>query len=244
MPIRLDAASRTHVGFVRRRNEDSLYQGKWLYAVADGLGGHVAGDIASATAINALRAYDQLVEPEDLAHAMGEAINAASGALRRKIRAEHELSGMGTTVVAMLRAETTAVVGNVGDSRAYLMRDVASPRSTLLRLTEDHIYQHLVAGARTVPDLPEKLTRFLDGRPDGRSPDLTPVHLAPGDRVLLCSDGLSSYVPQQSVQAALNSGGSADSVADQLVSLALEQGGQDNITVIVVDVHLVNGAGR
>ncbi|MFV2021848.1 PP2C family protein-serine/threonine phosphatase [Micromonospora sp. LOL_023] len=119
-----------------------------------------------------------------------------------------------------------------------------SPRSTVLRLTEDHIYQHLVAGASTVPNLPEKLTRFLDGRPDGRSPDLIPVRLGPGDRILLCSDGLSSYVPQESVREVLGSGGSAGNAADRLVSLALDQGGRDNITLIVIDVRPAGVTGR
>ncbi len=139
---------------------------------------------------------------------------------------------------------TTAVVGNVGDSRAYLMRNVGSPTNTLTQVSEDHTYQHLVADAKMVPNLPDKLARFLDGRKDGRSPDLTTLRLHPGDRILLCSDGLSSYVPPDSVRATLNSAEDGESVADRLVSLALDEGGRDNVTVIVVDVYRASGAGR
>lgn len=88
-----------------------------------------------------------------------------------------------------------------------------------------------------MPNLPERLARYLDGRSDGRSPDLTPLRLRPGDRILLCSDGLTSYVPQELVHDALDSYRDAGTAADRLVALALDHGGRDNVTVIVVDVH-------
>ncbi|WP_281425876.1 PP2C family protein-serine/threonine phosphatase [Polymorphospora rubra] len=94
-----------------------------------------------------------------------------------------------------------------------------------------------MADADAVPNLPGKLARFLDGRTDGRSADLTPVQLHPGDRILLCSDGLSSYVPQESVRNALDTGITPEEVAEHLVTLALDHGGRDNVTVIVIDVH-------
>src|SRR3712207_1791516 len=106
------AAGGTDVGLVRRRNEDAFYQGQWLYAVADGLGGHVAGDIASTTAINALKPYDQLVQPSELAYVLGKAIGDANEALRRRVRDEPQLAGMGTTMVAILRSGDTAVLAN------------------------------------------------------------------------------------------------------------------------------------
>src|SRR4051794_38473410 len=224
--ISVEAASRTDVGLVRRRNEDSFYQGQWLYAVADGLGGHVAGDIASTTAINALKSYDRLVPGPDLADVLGKAIGDASEAIRRRIREEPGLAGMGTTVVALLRSGDAAVLANVGDSRAYLMRDFRISHSPMVRISEDHTYQHLVAGADAVPDLSEKLARFLDGRRDGRSPDLTGLELCPGNRLLLCSDGLSSYVPHELIRSALNSADSPTQVVDKLVAFALDHGGQ------------------
>src|SRR4051794_15255466 len=108
--LRVQAASRTDVGLVRRRNEDALYQGQWLYAIADGLGGHVAGDIASTTAIDALKSYDRPVQAAALADTLGRAINDVNDALRRKTREEPELAGMGTTVVAVLMSGDTAVL--------------------------------------------------------------------------------------------------------------------------------------
>ena len=234
--LNLETASRTHVGNVRKRNEDYFYQGQWLYAVADGLGGHVAGDTASTTAINAMKAYDRRVPVTDLIGVLGRAINDAGEALRRKIREEPQLAGMGTTVVAMLWSGNAAVLANVGDSRAYLIRNFGSEHSVMMQVSEDHTYQHLVAAADKVPNLPEKLARFLDGRKDGRSPDLTSLQLHPGDRILLCSDGLSSYVPEELIRTSLVSPKNAGEVADSLVTSALERGGRDNVTVIVIDV--------
>lgn len=167
---------------------------------------------------------------------MGRAINEAGEALRRKIRDDPKLAGMGTTLVALLWSGDEAVVANVGDSRAYLIRRHDSRDNAMLQISEDHTYGHLVANAGTVPNLGEKLARFLDGRNDGRSPDLTPLQLHPGDRVLLCSDGLSSYVPHEQIRAALASNESPRKVADQLVAMAVDQGGHDNVTVIVIEV--------
>jgi PPM family protein phosphatase len=234
--LTLVAASRTHQGLVRRRNEDSHSQGQWLYVVADGLGGHVAGDIASSTVVAAVQAYDRPVAPEDLADFLGRGINDASDELRRKVRENPNLAGMGTTFVALLHSGSNAVVANVGDSRAYLIRREGSRDNVLVQISEDHTYEHLVSGAEEVPKLPEKLARFLDGRADGRSADLRPLQLQPGDRVLLCSDGLSSYVPHEQIRAALDSDGNPGNIANQLVALAIDQGGHDNVTVIVIEV--------
>jgi protein phosphatase len=226
----LHAAGSTHVGLVRKRNEDTMYLGESLFAIADGLGGHVAGDIASSAVIDAIRPFDVAAAVEDLAGTLGRAVDAANRALRRRISDDPKVAGMGTTLVAALISGATAVVANVGDSRAYLLRD-----KVLLRVTDDHVMGRLLANADVVPDLPERLARFLDGRADGRSPDLTPVNLHPGDRLLLCSDGLSSYVPVASIRAVLAEPEAPEPVAERLVGLALEQGGHDNITVIVVD---------
>jgi PPM family protein phosphatase len=228
----IHAASGTHVGLVRRRNEDALYQGRWLFAVADGLGGHVAGDIASKTAIDALKRYDRHVDPDDLAPTLGRAFSDANDALRRRIRDDPQQAGMGTTMVALMWSSDAAVLANLGDSRAYLMRD----RRNLVQVSEDHTYEHLLANAATVPTLPEKITRFLDGRPDGRSADITHHQLHPGDRFLLCSDGLSSYVPHSITEATLRAECDPRQAVVALVTSALDNGAPDNVTVIVIDV--------
>jgi len=229
------AAGRTHVGYVRSRNEDSFYVGDWLYAVADGLGGHVAGDLASATVMKAFSSYDLPVPPAKLADAAGQAVDAAGLAVRRAVRNAPEVAGMGTTLVALLRSGCNAVLVNLGDSRAYLLRGSGLQRE-LIRVTEDHVYGNLVSDAHLVPMLPERITRFIDGRTEGRSADLTPIDLQVDDRILLCSDGLSSYVPHELIGEALCSPASTEIVADDLVTLALDHGGHDNVTVVVVDV--------
>jgi serine/threonine protein phosphatase PrpC len=176
MTLTVDAAARSHTGLVRRRNEDAVYAGKYLFAVADGLGGHVAGDVASNAVVEALRSCDRPVEPSELAAVLGPAINVTNQVLRRKIEAEPKLAGMGTTLVAMLRSGTTAVVANVGDCRAYVLR---SGTSRLVQITEDHTYGNLVADAGDVPNLPGRISRFLDGRADGRSPTSLPATSIP-----------------------------------------------------------------
>jgi serine/threonine protein phosphatase PrpC len=235
--IRVAAAGRTHVGLVRERNEDSIYLGRSLFAVADGLGGHVGGDVASDTVIKALQSHDHPVDPTNLPTALGRAVSAANEALRHRIEAEPELLGMGSTLVALLWSGTAAALANVGDSRAYLLRDSGTGKKVTTQLTEDHTYQHLVADAADVPNLPERLSRWLDGRPDGRSPDLTTWDLRPSDRIMLCSDGLSSVVPDEFVHATLNSSSDSDETADRLITLAVDGGGPDNITVIVIDIR-------
>ncbi|MEV8635526.1 protein phosphatase 2C domain-containing protein [Streptosporangium sp. NPDC051023] len=240
MTLTIEVAACTHIGLVRRRNEDAVYAGRFLFAVADGLGGHTAGDVASTVVIETLRAHDRQVDPAGLPAVLGQAVHSANQALRRRIETEPELAGMGTTLVAMLWSGTTAVLANVGDSRAYLLRDVdsnTSGASEIVQITEDHTYGNLVADANSMPNLPGRISRFLDGRPDGRSPDLTVRALHPGNRFLLCSDGLSSAVPNELIRDVLCSSGDQEEIADRLITLAIDHGGPDNISVIVIDVR-------
>ncbi|WP_066369611.1 PP2C family protein-serine/threonine phosphatase [Herbidospora mongoliensis] len=239
MSLTVTAAARTHVGLVRRRNEDAFYCGRSLFAVADGLGGHIAGDVASNTVIDALRSYDEETVAADLLSVLGRMVFAANQSLLEKVEAEPESAGMGTTLVAMLLTGSTAALANIGDSRAYLFRDgdTADGKPEMIPITEDHIYGNLVSDAGDVPNLPPKMSRFLDGRTDGRSPDLNVRETQAGDRFLLCSDGLSAVVPPDLMREALRSSTDPGDAADHLVSLAIDHGGPDNITVIVVDVH-------
>jgi serine/threonine protein phosphatase PrpC len=225
------AAGSSSTGLVRENNEDSAYVGRWLYAVADGLGGHVAGEIASATAIDSLRERDVQVAPEDLTEALGRAVGEANERLLREGEQEPALAGMGTTLTAMLWSGDCAAVAHIGDSRAYLLRD-----GRLVQISEDHSLGKLVAELAGSPRLGPVLVRYLDGRPD-RSPDLILRRGRPGDRYLLCSDGLSGVVDAESMRQVLLSARAADQAVDQLIALANQGGGPDNITVIVVDLR-------
>jgi protein phosphatase len=235
--ISVEAAGRTDTGLVRRRNEDAMYVGRSLFAVADGLGGHPAGDIASATAVGVLPLYDQPVDPSDLVPALGRVVRSVNDALRQKIHADAQLAGMGTTLVALLCSRSTAVLANVGDSRAYLLRNGGAGGGRTAQITDDHTYGRLLADATDVPNLGERLSRWLDGRADGRSPDLTTWDLRPGDRFMLCSDGLSSFVPPDLMDTTLRSSTDPAEAADRLVALAVDHGGRDNVTVVVIDAR-------
>jgi protein phosphatase len=232
LTVEIHAAGLTNVGLVRRRNEDAFHVGEHLVAVADGLGGHVAGDIASTTVIETARSYDQMVSPDRLVDTAVEMVDACNRALRAQIDADPDLEGMGTTLVALLWSESRAAVASIGDSRIYCQRD-----GQTAAITDDHVYGHLVSGAARVPVLAERLTRFLNGRPEGVSADVTLRDLHRGDRYLLCSDGLSSYVPAADIVAAVSAANDSAMSAERLVGLALDHGAPDNVTVVVVDVR-------
>ncbi len=216
-------------GRVREANEDAAYAGHWLYAVADGLGGHVAGAIASAAAIMAFASYDVPADSADLAGILAVAVREANAAIRHRAEEDKALRGMGTTLTAMLWSGFTFGLAHIGDSRAYRLRG-----GQLRQLTEDHALHNLVAGAS--PVLAPIIARYLDGRPD-RSPDLMIRKAMPGDRYLLCSDGLSSVVPTGDIRVALESGNDLAQITERLTDLANTAGGPDNITAVLIDVE-------
>jgi PPM family protein phosphatase len=223
-------AAGSDTGVARPLNEDSAYAGHWLHAVADGMGGHVAGEIASAAAITALSAHDAEADPAHLAEVLSNAVTAANTAIRQRTEADPALRTMGTTLTAMLWSGHTFALAHIGDSRAYLLRG-----GQLRQLTEDHILGNLVAGTGTSPILAPIMSRYLDGRPD-RSPDLALRQALPGDRYLLCSDGLSGVVPDQAIRDVLDSGDDdLAQIIERLTRLANSAGGPDNITAIVID---------
>jgi PPM family protein phosphatase len=225
-PSRVAVAS--EIGLVRTRNEDSAYVGRCLYAVADGMGGHSAGDVASATVIEALRHVDVPTDAERLTTVLSSAVWAANSRLSATAKGVPALTGMGSTLTAMLWSGSHVAVAHIGDSRAYQLRDQA-----LRQITEDHVLGNLVA-APMPARISEYLVRFLDARP-GWSPDLTLRTAAPGDRYLICSDGLSGFVAPDAIHEALADGGDAEQAADSLISLAYAAGAPDNVTVIVMD---------
>jgi serine/threonine protein phosphatase PrpC len=224
-------AAGSDIGLVRSGNEDSAYAGRWLQAVADGMGGHVAGGVASAVVIQSLRSHDAPVADADLVEVLGHAVGEANAAIRSRTEEDPALRTMGTTLTALLWSGSSLAVAHIGDSRAYLLRG-----GWLRQITEDHNLGKLMSRARTSPVLAPVMSRFLDGRPD-RSPDLALREAAPGDRYLLCSDGLSGVVAAAALREVLASAGDPGDAVRQLIQLAKDAGGPDNITVIVVDVH-------
>jgi protein phosphatase len=226
--LALVAAAASETGLVRRNNEDAAYSGRWLFAVADGMGGHAAGEIASAAVIESLRAHDIDVGADALLEVLGHAVTQANAEVARRAAEDPARFGMGTTLTAMLWSGNTAALVHIGDSRAFRLRD-----GQLRQITEDHVLGNLVSNAGPLAPM---LSRYLDGRPD-RSPDLSLRELRAGDRYLICSDGLSSVVSTEAIGAAMAAAADPANAVRQLVALAEEAGAPDNVSVIVIDVR-------
>jgi serine/threonine protein phosphatase PrpC len=226
--VTLRTAAASVPGLVRQGNEDAVYAGRRLLAVADGMGGHAAGEVASAAVIESLRACDIVAAPGELLEVLARAVTVANAEVARRVAEDPARRGMGTTLTAMLWEDGRGALVHIGDSRAFRLRG-----GVLRRLTEDHVMGNLVSNAG---DLAPVLTRYLDGRPD-RSPDLGLRELRPGDRYLLCSDGLSPVVADSVIREALMAASDAAAAVRQLVALAEEAGGPDNISVIVADTE-------
>src|SRR5260370_35808966 len=178
----LEAVAASETGLVRQNNEDAAYSGRRLFAVADGMGGHAAGEVASAAVIDALKVHDAEVTPAALLEVLSRAVAEANGEVARRAAEDPSRRGMGTTLTAMLWSGNRFGLAHIGDSRAFRLRD-----GELDQITEDHVMGKLVSNAGSLAPV---LSRYLDGRPD-RSPDLSVREARPGDRYLLCSDGLS-----------------------------------------------------
>jgi PPM family protein phosphatase len=235
--LALRYAIRSDVGLHREGNEDSAYAGPHLLAVADGMGGQAAGEVASAATIMAIVPLDTEDPGPDLVNALADAVATANLRLRELIMSDPAITGMGTTLTALLWVAGYAALCHIGDSRAYLLRD-----GQFSQITHDHtLVQAMVdEGTITEGDVPTHpyrslLLRALDGRTIAE-PDLTPLETYPGDRYLLCSDGLSGVVSDQMLYQTLASVQDLDRATLRLVGLAIEGGGPDNITCIVADV--------
>ncbi len=242
MTLALRYAARSDRGLVRGNNQDSVYAGPRLLAVADGMGGHAAGDVASKVVIAALEHLDDDAPSGDMLQALREAVFDGSEHLREVIRESPQLEGMGTTLTAVLFAGGRLALCHVGDSRAYLLRD-----GVLQQITHDDTFvQTLIDDGRITPEEanhhPQRslLLRALNGQ--DVDPDLSMREARAGDRYLLCSDGLSGVVSEETLAEALQDP-DPQSTADRLVELALRSGGPDNITVIVADVVEDDGEG-
>ena len=232
--MRLRAGVVSHRGLVRQNNEDSYLVRRGLYAVCDGMGGARAGEVASEMACRALLALDPAsATPEDLR----EAIIEADRAMVDRSLEEEGLLGMGTTLTAALGGEGSLTLAHVGDSRAYLLRD-----GDLVQLTQDHSWVgemvrrgELTPAQAAVHPHRSVITRVL-GTGGDFEPDIVEVPVETGDRLLLCSDGLTGMVSDQDVAGILQQEGDPQAAAQSLIQAALAGGGEDNVTVVVVDI--------
>jgi PPM family protein phosphatase len=239
MTLALHYALRSDVGLLREGNEDSAYAGPRLLAIADGMGGHAAGEVASAVAISAIAPLDRrnLISDDDMLNALADAVASARVTLHDMSASDPAVEGMGTTLTAMLWAGARVAVCHIGDSRAYLLRD-----GDLYQITRDHtLIQSLVDEGRLSPaaaaNHPQRslIMRALQGSTDA-DPDLAMHDAILGDRYLLCSDGLTDVVGDEAVHHILSTVPDADDAVNQLIALAIRNGGPDNITCIVADV--------
>jgi len=237
MTLELRYAVRSDVGLLREGNEDSAYAGPRLLAVADGMGGHAAGEVASALTIASMAELDAEQVSGDMLKVLAMAVAMANARLQEKIIANPAVEGMGTTLTALLWSDGHAAVCHIGDSRGYLLRE-----GELYQITHDHtLVQSLVDEGRISADdvstHPQRslLLRALDGRSIAE-PDLSIHESLPGDRYLLCSDGLSGVVSDETIRDTLSSFEDPEIATRQLIDLAIHGGGPDNITCIVADV--------
>ena len=239
--MRLSAGFATNRGLVRQTNEDTYLVRKGLYVVCDGMGGARAGEVASQMACERMVNVDPAQAGKEEVRA---AIVDANERIAARSMAEPRLLGMGTTLTLALIRDATLVLGHVGDSRAYLLRE-----GVLRQLTDDHSWVgemvrrgEITAAEAAVHPHRSVITKAL-GTEGAAEPDLLEVALEPGDRVLLCSDGLSGMVSDQGIEEVLRQAEGPQAAADGLVAAALKGGGEDNVTVLVIDIAAEDAAG-
>ena len=246
MPRTGKSTALSHVGKVRANNQDSAYAGKHLFVVADGMGGHAGGDVASAIAIKRIaeadRAYSTAEEAE---FALQSALLAANTLIAETVFDHAELTGMGTTVSGLIRVGDQVALGHIGDSRIYRLRD-----GELDQLSTDHTFvQRLVDSARITQEEaavhPRRnvLMRVLGDIDSAPEIDTTVLSTANGDVWLMCSDGLSSYVSDDKIRTILKNHGNPKDAANRLIKEALDHGAPDNVTVVVASIGEDNYSG-
>jgi PPM family protein phosphatase len=237
MTLALRYAVRTDVGLLREGNEDSAYAGPHLLAIADGMGGHAAGEVASSVAISVIAGLDEDMPVEHLLDALAAAVAQANTTLHEMSVEDPSVEGMGTTLTALLWSGSNVAICHIGDSRAYLLRD-----REFHQITRDHtLVQSLVddgrlspAQAATHPQRSYVMRALQSGTV--AEPDLSIIEAKTGDRYLLCSDGLSDVVSEDTLRDTLTRFTDRDQAVNQLIELAIRGGGPDNITCIVADV--------
>jgi serine/threonine protein phosphatase PrpC len=233
------SAAASNVGKIRSNNQDSGYAGHTLFLVADGMGGHAGGDVASAIATKRIMEADQVYQsPQDAEFALQAALIAANSQLAETVFEHAELTGMGTTVSALVVIDDQVAIAHIGDSRIYLYRD-----NELSQITTDHTFvQRLVDSGRIteaeamVHPRRSVLMRVLGDVESSPEIDTSILATRAGDRWLICSDGLSGVVSNTGIGNALKSPLDAQAVAERLVKESLDGGAPDNVTIVVVDI--------
>ena len=236
MTLVVRAVAATDQGLVRSNNEDAVFVGNRLLVVADGMGGLPAGELASDILVQALGTVDAMPESGEPLQDLIGALQTANTQIEAAVADDDARDGMGTTVTAIMLSGDRVAALNVGDSRCYLVRD-----GELTQLTRDDTYvQALVdqgvlsaADARRHPQR-ALVTQAVQGGPFRPAGRMIPVQ--PGDRFLLCSDGLSDYVEDEVIEQTLLSNADRKTAAAELVHRTLENGAPDNVTVIVADI--------
>jgi PPM family protein phosphatase len=249
--VRVEIGAKSDVGRVREANEDSYLIDDPLFVVADGMGGHIAGDVASSTAVKVIS--DESYEAsQDNPSTLQRIVADANAAIWQRAQSDPSLRGMGTTCTLVLVDEDRVHIAHVGDSRAYRFRD-----GHLEQLTQDHtLVGRMVAEGRLQPEEaqthPQRsiITRAL-GVDESVQVDLETVDVVKGDRILMCSDGLPSMVDDGGIEDILRGETDPQRAAERLIERANDAGGEDNITVVVIDFTdqarpraMVTGDGR
>ncbi|MEU1754446.1 protein phosphatase 2C domain-containing protein [Micromonospora matsumotoense] len=238
MTLKLRSVGTSDRGLIRSGNQDAMHSGAWLVAVADGMGGMAAGDLASRIAIDAVAPLDVETPEDALVAALQTGIELATARIHQAVEEDRERQGMGTTLTALLFSRTGSclALAHVGDSRAYLFRE-----GTLKQVTRDDTFVQMLVDQGVIS--PEEasshprravVTQALQGAEV--SPSYATMVPRAGDRWLLCSDGLSNVVRLDTLTEVLRETPDREACARRLIDLALRAGGPDNITVLIADV--------
>jgi serine/threonine protein phosphatase PrpC len=231
--LTISYAVKSDIGLIRASNEDAAYAGARLLAVADGMGGQVA----SSAVIDSLRALDVAVPAGEVLNALDYAVRRASSSLRELAAADPSLTGVGTTLTALLWSGSSIGLVHIGDTRAYLVRD-----GSVFQITHDHtVVQTLLDEGKITPEEaashPQRALLYRALSPETHyEADLTLHEACDGDRYLLCSDGLHATVPDSEINRVLLAGTAPDQAVADLVALAIAGGAPDNVTCVVADI--------
>ncbi|GAA3595608.1 protein phosphatase 2C domain-containing protein [Klugiella xanthotipulae] len=240
MSVYFSSASGSHVGMVRANNQDSGYSGHNMFVVADGMGGHAGGDVASALTIKNIVELDHEFDtPEEAAEAFRKRLLSTNRLLSETVYEHPELAGMGTTVSGVIAVGNQLALAHIGDSRVYLLRD-----GEFSQITADHTFvQRLVDSGRITEEEAKThprrsvLMRVLGDVDSSPEIDTSVFTTLPGDVWLLCSDGLSSYVENDELHSILTNRHSLDNAVDKLIEKSLVHGAPDNVTAVLLEAH-------